>query len=62
MAIARFKVGQVVRHRIDGGFYSRILHRHQATVLKWVVMEQGEVKVYRQEQLRRLTKRECGLR
>lgn len=56
----KFKVEQVVRHRVDGGFYSRILHRHQATGLKWVVIEQGEVRVYRQEQLRPLTKRERG--
>jgi len=56
----KFRVGQVVRHRVEGGYYMKILHRHQATGLKWVVMEQGQIRAYRQEQLRPLTKRERG--
>ena len=60
---ARFKVGQVVRHRVDGGFYARVLDKRGLIDGKpgeIPVMEQGEIKTYRAEQLRPLTAREKG--
>jgi hypothetical protein len=55
---AKFRVGQVVRHRIAGGFYSKILRYRDDTIPRYYVMEQGTIHCYRAEQLRSLTRRE----
>jgi hypothetical protein len=61
---AKFRVGQVVKHRIAGGFYMRIL-RYKGIVgdgPAWDVMEQGKITSYWHWQLRPLTAREIGPR
>ena len=63
-SVPKFKVGQVVRHRIDGAFYSRVIDRMSTSLRveegQVVVMEQGCIRIYREQQLRSLTKREIG--
>jgi hypothetical protein len=64
MRKANFRVGQVVRHRIAGGFFMRII---KAPALGdenkvWITMEQGKITSYFEWQLRHLTAREIGPR
>lgn len=58
----KFRVGQVVRHRVDGGFYSRIVRVPwvQMGFLRYEVIEQGKFANYYEFQLRPLTRRESG--
>ena len=53
----KFSPGQVVKHRIAGGFYMKII-RFQGIVgdfPAWIVMEQGKFTTYWDWQLRPLT-------
>jgi hypothetical protein len=54
----KFRAGQVVKHRIGGGFYMKIVK--QMTDGDWIVIERGHTAVYRDEQLRKLNKREAS--
>lgn len=62
----KFSAGEVVRHRIDGGFYARVISTrgtdYPAEKGKVAVIEQGCIRFYREEQLRKLTARERGPR
>lgn len=59
---AKFRKGQVVKHRIAGGFYMKIIGYkglvgdHPA----WLTMEQGKITQYWEWQLRSLNKSEAG--
>lgn len=58
----KFKRGQVVKHRIAGGFYMRII-MYKGLVgnyPSWIVMEQGKITTYWDWQLLPLTARERG--
>jgi hypothetical protein len=58
----KFRVGQVVRHRVAGGFYMRIIRYGglAAGFPKWYCIEQGKLTSYFEWQLRKLTAREAG--
>jgi len=58
----KFRKGQVVKHRIAGGFYMKIIG-YKSDVggfPAWIVMEQGKIGTYWEWQLRRLTDAEAG--
>lgn len=58
----KFRIGQVVRHRIEGGFYFKILRIEGVGYFgfKYQVLTGGKVEEYDESKLRALRKRERG--